>query len=167
MIIEKRRSKFYEKMLKVIFIFCVIIIIIILVELFISRNKNEEINDNHIANDYLNEITPQNEDNVQNQENVFVEEDRAYTNDELSAMSLDYFMNNTDGTLSKDEYSVGVSEEVPDIYKDKNMVVIEIRHINNGNNTLDARYYINIYTASGSDDLDNPINLIKKESMVQ
>ena len=156
-----------RKMLKVIFIFCVIIIIIILVELFISRNKNEEINDNHIANDYLNEITPQNEDNVQNQENVFVEEDRAYTNDELSAMSLDYFMNNTDGTLSKDEYSVGVSEEVPDIYKDKNMVVIEIRHINNGNNTLDARYYINIYTASGIDDLDNPINLIKKESMVQ
>ncbi len=156
-----------KKMLKVIFIFCVIIIIIILVELFISRNKNEEINDNHIANDYLNEITPQNEDNVQNQENVFVEEDRAYTNDELSAMSLDYFMNNTDGTLSKDEYSVGVSEEVPDIYKDKNMVVIEIRHINNGNNTLDARYYINIYTASGIDDLDNPINLIKKESMVQ
>ena len=139
-----------KKMLKVIF-----------------RNKNEEINDNHIANDYLNEITPQNEDNVQNQENVFVEEDRAYTNDELSAMSLDYFMNNTDGTLSKDEYSVGVSEEVPDIYKDKNMVVIEIRHINNGNNTLDARYYINIYTASGIDDLDNPINLIKKESMVQ
>ena len=156
-----------KKMLKVIFIFCVIIIIIILVELFISRNKNEEINDNHIANDYLNEITPQNEDNVQNQENVFVEEDRAYTNDELSAMSLDYFMNNTDGTLSKDEYSVGVSEEVPDIYKDKNMVVIEIRHINNGNNTLDARYYINIYTASGIDDLDNPINLIKKERMVQ
>ena len=156
-----------KKMLKVIFIFCVIIIIIILVEFFISRNKNEEINDNHIANDYLNEITPQNEDNVQNQENVFVEEDRAYTNDELSAMSLDYFMNNTDGTLSKDEYSVGVSEEVPDIYKDKNMVVIEIRHINNGNNTLDARYYINIYTASGIDDLDNPINLIKKESMVQ
>ena len=156
-----------KKMLKVIFIFCVIIIIIILVELFISRNKNEEINDNHIANDYLNEITPQNEDNVQNQENVFVEEDRAYTNDELSAMSLDYFMNNTDGTLSKDEYSVGVSEEVPDIYKDKNMVVIEIRHINNGNYTLDARYYINIYTASGIDDLDNPINLIKKESMVQ
>ena len=156
-----------KKMLKVIFIFCVIIIIIILVELFISRNKNEEINDNHIANDYLNEITPQNEDNVQNQENVFVEEDRAYTNDELSAMSLDYFMNNTDGTLSKDEYSVGVSEEVPDIYKDKNMVVIDIRHINNGNNTLDARYYINIYTASGIDDLDNPINLIKKESMVQ
>ena len=147
-----------KKMLKVIFIFCVIIIIIILVELFISRNKNEEINDNHIANDYLNEITPQNEDNVQNQENVFVEEDRAYTNDELRAMSLDYFMNNTDGTLSKDEYSVGVSEEVPDIYKDKNMVVIEIRHINNGNNTLDARYYINIYTASGIDDLDNPIN---------
>ena len=156
-----------KKRLKVIFIFCVIIIIIILVELFISRNKNEEINDNHIANDYLNEITPQNEDNVQNQENVFVEEDRAYTNDELSAMSLDYFMNNTDGTLSKDEYSVGVSEEVPDIYKDKNMVVIEIRHINNGNNTLDARYYINIYTASGIDDLDNPINLIKKERMVQ
>ena len=73
-------------------------------------------------------------------------------------------MNNTDSTLSKDEYSVGVSEEVPEIYKGKNMVVIEIRHINNGNNTLDARYYINIYTASGIDDLNDSINLIKEEN---
>ena len=44
------------------------------------------------------------------------------------------------------------------------MVVIEIRHINNGNNTLDARYYINIYTASGIDDLNNSINLLKEEN---
>ena len=39
------------------------------------------------------------------------------------------------------------------------MVVIEIRHINNGNNTLDARYYIDINTAKGFDDSDNPIDL--------
>ena len=51
------------------------------------------------------------------------------------------------------------SEEVPDIYQGQNLVVIEIRHINQGNNTLDARYYINIYTAKGFDDSNNIIDL--------
>ena len=86
-------------------------------------------------------------------------EENPYSNDELSDMALDYYLNNNEYVLDKDEYSVGISEDVPDMYKDQNMVVIEIRHINLGNNTLDARYYINIYTGIGVDDQDNEINL--------
>lgn len=58
--------------------------------------------------------------------------------------------------MAKDEYHVGIGEDV----FNKDMVVIEIRHVNNGmNNTLDARYYINPYTAKGFDDSRNDINL--------
>ena len=94
-------------------------------------------------------------DNEDNNEN----EDVSFTDDELNAMALDYFLNNTENSLARDEYSVGISHDVPEIYQNKNMVVIEIRHINNGNNTLDARYYIDINTAKGFDDSDNPIDL--------
>lgn len=93
------------------------------------------------------------------EENNEDEEQTPYSDDELSNMALDYFLNNNEDTLDRYEYSVGISEDVPDMYKDENMVVIEIRHINNGNNTLDARYYINIYTGIGVDDQDNEINL--------
>ena len=86
-------------------------------------------------------------------------EDTPFTDDELSTMALDYFLNNTEDPLERDEYSVGISRDVPEIYQDQNMVVIEIRHINNGNNTLDARYYIDTFTAEGFDDSDNPIDL--------
>ena len=86
-------------------------------------------------------------------------EDVSFTDDDLNAMALDYFLNNTENSLARDEYSVGISRDVPEIYQNKNMVVIEIRHINNGNNTLDARYYIDINTAKGFDDSDNPIDL--------
>lgn len=91
-----------------------------------------------------------------NQDN---EEENPYTYDELTDMALDYFLNNNEEVLDRDEYSVGISEDVPDMYQDQNMVVIEIRHVNNGNNTLDARYYINIYTVIGVDDANNEINL--------
>ena len=85
--------------------------------------------------------------------------DNTYTNDELKEMALDYFLNNTEYALSKEDYNVGVSEEVPEIYEGQNLVVIEIRHINNGNNTLDARYYVNKDTAKGFDDMENSIDL--------
>ena len=85
-------------------------------------------------------------------------EETPYSNKELSDMALDYFLNNNEEALDRKKYSVGISEDVPDMYQGQNMVVIEIRHINNGNNTLDARYYINIYTAVGVDDANKEIN---------
>ncbi len=84
-----------------------------------------------------------------------------YSNNELETMALDYFMKNGSDLLSRDNYTVGISEDVPDLYQDEGLVVIEIRHVNNGNNTLDARYYINIYTGKGFDDLNNDIILAK------
>lgn len=104
-------------------------------------------------------VVENNKDNEEQMSQDDKEEETPYSNDELSEMALEYFLNNNEDTLDKDEYSVGISEDVPDIYKDQNMVVIEIRHINNGNNTLDARYYKNIYTGIGVDDQDNEINL--------
>ena len=82
-----------------------------------------------------------------------------YTNAELEKIALDYFLANTKKPLERDRYSVGISSEVPDIYQGKNMVVIEIRHLNNGNNTLDARYYIALDTAKGYDDNNNVVDL--------
>lgn len=84
-----------------------------------------------------------------------------YSDDQLETMALDYFMKNGSDLLSRDNYTVGISEDVPDLYQDEGLVVIEIRHVNNGNNTLDARYYINIYTGKGFDDLNNDIILAK------
>lgn len=84
----------------------------------------------------------------------------AYTRKQLADMALDYFMKNNTDLLSKEMYHVGGSEDVFDPYKNKDMVVIEIRHINNNiNNTLDARYYINIYTGKGFDMSENEIDL--------
>lgn len=80
-------------------------------------------------------------------------------------MALEYFfktapVESLPENVSKDEYHVGISEDVIDEYVNQDMVVIEIRHINNDiNNTLDARYFINIFTAKGFDDSENEVNL--------
>ncbi len=129
----------------------------ILVDTYISKDGRK--NTVFKWEDY-NDVDEENKDN----ENIIYDENNidehiSYTNEELSSMALDYFMNNNDYLLSRNEYSVGISEEVPDIYQGQNLVVIEIRHINQGNNTLDARYYINIYTAKGFDDSNNIIDL--------
>lgn len=84
----------------------------------------------------------------------------AYTRNQLADMALDYFMKSNTDLLSKEMYHVGGSEDVIDKYQNKDMVVIEIRHINdNINNTLDARYFINIYTGKGFDMSENEIDL--------
>lgn len=51
---------------------------------------------------------------------------KTYTNDDLKEMTLDYFINHHSDTLPKEDYSVGISEEVPEIYQGQNLVVIEI-----------------------------------------
>lgn len=85
----------------------------------------------------------------------------SFSYEELSNMALEYFFKTAPTeslpeNVAKDEYHVGIGEDV----FNKDMVVIEIRHVNNGmNNTLDARYYINPYTAKGFDDSRNDINL--------
>lgn len=78
---------------------------------------------------------------------------------ELSNLALDYFMNNNSYLLDRKEYNVGISEDVIPKYQNKDMVVIEIRHLNGPISALDARYYINIYTASGYDDMEKKIDL--------
>ncbi len=83
----------------------------------------------------------------------------AFSNEELSSMALDYFYSHNSNLLPREEYNVGVSGDVIPKYQNQDMVVIEIRHINGSINTLDARYYINIYTAKGFDDMENEINL--------
>lgn len=94
-----------------------------------------------------------------------IERPKYFTNSELSLFALEYFFKTTPEDIlpenvSKDEYHVGISDDVIEKYKNQDMVVIEIRHINNNiNNTLDARFYINIYTAKGFDDLGNEIDL--------
>lgn len=86
---------------------------------------------------------------------------KSFSYAELSNMALEYFFKTTSTeslpeNVAKDEYHVGIEEDV----FNKDMVVIEIRHVNNGmNNTLDARYYINPYTAKGFDDSRNDIDL--------
>ncbi len=86
----------------------------------------------------------------------------SFSYEELSEMALEYFYENGSNLLSKEEYSVGVSSDVIPKYQNQNMVVVEIRHINGSINTLDARYYINIYTAKGFDMDENEIDLNKK-----
>lgn len=94
-----------------------------------------------------------------------IERPEYFTNSELSHLALEYFFRTTPKdtlpeNVSKEEYHVGISEDVIEKYQNQDMVVIEIRHINNNvNNTLDARYYINVYTAKGFDDLENEIDL--------
>lgn len=89
----------------------------------------------------------------------------SFSYEELSDMALEYFFETSEEwewaeNVSKEEYHVGIGTNVIEEYQNQDMVVIEIRHINNNiNNTLDARYYINIYTAKGFDDSRNEINL--------
>lgn len=92
--------------------------------------------------------------------NVKQNRPRPFSNEELGNMALEYFFKNGDIFLPKEEYHVGIDNKVIPKYQNQDMVIIEIRHINNNiNNTLDARYYINIYTAKGFDDLENEIDL--------
>ena len=92
------------------------------------------------------------------------EKDPPFSEEKLGNMALEYFFKTTpewtlDPNASKDEYHLGMAYDI-EKYQKQDMVVIEIRHIhNNINNTLDARYYINIYTAKGFDDSGNEIDL--------
>lgn len=93
-------------------------------------------------------------------ENKVNEKDKEpFSHEELSNMALEYFYKNGSNLLPKNEYSIGVSEEVIPKYQNQDMVVIEIRHINSSINTLDARYFINIYTAKGFDMDESEIDL--------
>lgn len=89
----------------------------------------------------------------------------SFSYEKLGNMALEYFFKTGEEwewaeNVSKEEYHVGISDNVIEEYQNQDMVVIEIRHINNNiNNTLDARYYINIYTAKGFDDSKNKIDL--------
>ncbi len=85
--------------------------------------------------------------------------DLSYSKDELCDFALDYFIMNSDYVLTKKEYSIGIDNLETEEYQNKDMVVIEIRHVNNSINTLDARYYINIYNGVGFDDEGNEIKL--------
>ena len=93
-----------------------------------------------------------------------IEKDSPFSEEKLGNMALEYFFKTTpewtlDPNASKDEYHLGMAYDI-EKYQKQDMVVIEIRHIhNNINNTLDARYYINIYTAKGFDDSGNEIDL--------
>lgn len=93
-----------------------------------------------------------------------IEKDPPFSEEKLGNMALEYFFKTTpewtlDPNASKDEYHIGMAYYI-EKYQKQDMVVIEIRHIhNNINNTLDARYYINIYTAKGFDDSGNEIDL--------
>lgn len=93
-----------------------------------------------------------------------IEKDPPFSEEKLGNMALEYFFKTTpewtlDPNASKDEYHIGMAYDI-EKYQKQDMVVIEIRHIhNNINNTLDARYYINIYTAKGFDDSGNEIDL--------
>lgn len=97
--------------------------------------------------------------------NVKQNKPKSFSEEELEEMALEYFFKNGDDVfLPKEEYHVGIDNKVIPKYQNQDMVVIEIRHINNNiNNTLDARYYINIYTAKGYDDLEKEIDLNKLE----
>lgn len=88
---------------------------------------------------------------------------QVFSYEELSNMALDYFMANNSNQLAREEYQVGISEEVIPKYENQNMVVIEIRHINGMINSLDERYFINIYTAKGFDMMEKEIDLNKQK----
>ncbi len=114
---------------KIAFIVIALIIVIVGVWILVSNNRKEDYKKN-------------------------------YSYEELSNMALEYFFATGDIIEDKEEYHVGIDKNVIPKYQNQNMVVIEIRHINaNVINTLDARYYINIYTAKGYDDLENDIDL--------
>ncbi len=115
---------------KIIFILVIVFFAIMLLGIFIFTTKNKKENSSP-----------------------------AFSYEELSNMALKYFYKNNSNLLPKKEYNVGISDDVIPEYQNQNMVVIEIRHINGSINTLDARYYINIYTAKGFDDNKNEINL--------
>ncbi len=117
-------------MKKIIFILVIVFFAIMLLGIFIFTTKNKK-------------------------ENIST----TFNYEELSNMALEYFYKNNSNLLPKKEYNVGISDDVIPEYQNQNMVVIEIRHINGSINTLDARYYINIYTAKGFDDNKNEINL--------
>lgn len=85
-------------------------------------------------------------------------ENKRLSDTELADLALVYFLNNNKDAKEDIAYSVGVIDEIIDKYKDKDMVTIEIRHVNVGNNTLDARYFINYYTAIGYDDLGRDVD---------
>ncbi len=102
-----------------------------------------------------------NDNNSTETENHEKNED-PFSYEELSEMAIEYFYENGSNLLPKKEYSVGVSSDVIPKYQNQNMVVVEIRHINGSINTLDARYFINIYTAKGFDMDENEIDLNKK-----
>ena len=94
-----------------------------------------------------------------NNENRYLLKPLTFDKQELADMALEYFINNTPGVLNKEEYHVGGSIIVPEEYDDGKSITVEIRHINDGiNNTLDARYFINIYTAKGVDSMGNTID---------
>ncbi|MDE6471319.1 MAG: hypothetical protein K2L19_09920 [Eubacterium sp.] len=94
-----------------------------------------------------------------NNERRFLLKPLMFDKKELIDMALEYFINNTPDILPKEEYHAGGSIIVPEEYDDGKSITVEIRHINNGiNNTLDARYFINIYTAKGVDFSGNAID---------
>ncbi len=105
--------------------------------------------------DFDFEVNDNNSTETENHE----KNEEPFSYEELSNMALEYFYKEGSNLLSKKEYSVGVSEDVIPKYQNQDMVVIEIRHINGSINTLDARYFINIYTAKGFDMDENEIDL--------
>ncbi|MDE6155849.1 MAG: hypothetical protein K2F67_05360, partial [Eubacterium sp.] len=77
----------------------------------------------------------------------------------IADMALEYFIKNTPDVLDKEYYHAGGSIIVPEEYDDGKNITVEIRHVQDGiNNTLDARYFINIYTARGVDSMGNSID---------
>ncbi len=135
----------------ILLIILTIIAIILGIFAFCDTSQKED-TDKESTNSKVNESTTYKPENNR-------EENESYSNDELSNIALDYFLKNTIDPLPKKEYSVGVSEEVIPKYQNQDMVVIEIRHINGSINSLDARYYINVYTLKGFDDMENIIDM--------
>ncbi len=107
------------------------------------------------------DFTINNNNSIENESHDLNKE--AFSYDELSNMALEYFYKKGFNLLPKNEYSIGVSDDVIPKYQNQDMVVIEIRHINGSINTLDARYFINIYTAKGFDMEENEIDLNDKK----
>lgn len=101
--------------------------------------------------------------NLNNNNSIESENNKPFSYEELSNMALEYFYNKGSDLLPKNEYNVGVSDNVIPKYQNQDMVVVEIRHINGSINTLDARYFINIYTAKGYDMSENEVDLNYKE----
>lgn len=96
---------------------------------------------------------------------TYIERNPPFSYEKLADMALEYFFRTTPAeslaeNVSKDEYHATVVGSAIEKYQDPEMVVIEIKHSNNGvNNTLDTRYYIDIFTAKGFDDSRNEIDL--------